>query len=228
MLREPIHCVDTLSGRLDDSTLATLSTSFDQGIERRPDPASSDPRTEALRHLTVLDSISVGVCYFDDQEQMILCNRRYAEIYGLSPEQVRPGATMREIAKSRAAAGTCPVEADDGFAYYAWCSALISSAKPSNWTVALKNGRTIKLLHQPTPDGGWVTTHEDITGLQDNSTVANTRLSLQTLIDWVPDNLWVKDNKSRFVIANKCDRTPNGVQGPRRSDRENRPRTLPS
>ena len=195
MLREPIHCVDTLSGRLGDSALATLSTSSDQGIERCSDPASSDPRAQALRYLTVLDSISVGVCYFDGQERMILCNRRYAEIYGLSPEQVRPGATMREIAKSRAAAGTCPVEADDGLAYYAWCSALISSAKPSNWIVALKNGRTIKLLHQPTPDGGWVTTHEDITGLQDSSTTANARLSLQTLIDWVPDNLWVKDNK---------------------------------
>ena len=145
---------------------------------------------------------------------MILCNRRYAEIYGLSPEQVRPGATMREIAESRVAAGTCPAEANDGLAYYAWCSALISSAKPSNWTVALKNGRTIKVHHQPTPDGGWVSTHEDITGLQDSSAAANTRLSLQTLIDWVPDNLWVKDNKSCFVIANKATALRMGFKDP--------------
>ena len=33
---------------------------------------------------------------------------------------------------------------------------------------------------------------------------ADERLSLQALIDRVPDNLWVKDAESRFVIANKA------------------------
>ncbi len=66
-------------------------------------------------------------------------------------------------------------------------------------------GRTaINVRHQPTPGGGFVSTHEDITRVGDSSAAANTRLSLQTLIDWVPDNLWVKDNESRFVIANKA------------------------
>ena len=42
---------------------------------------------------------------------------------------------------------------------------------------------------------------------------AERRLSLQALIDQVPDNLWVKDVNSRFVIANKATALRIGVDG---------------
>jgi diguanylate cyclase (GGDEF)-like protein/PAS domain S-box-containing protein len=64
------------------------------------------------------------------------------------------------------------------------------------------------------PDGGWIATHEDITELKAMRTVADERISLQTLIDWLPDNLWVKDAKSRFVISNKITATRMGLAGP--------------
>ena len=75
----------------------------------------------------------------------------------------------------------------------------------------LKDGRTIQVRRQPTPEGGWAATHEDITEpvatgtlLKATRTVANERVTLQTLIDFLPDNLWVKDVKSRFVFCNKA------------------------
>jgi PAS domain-containing protein len=64
------------------------------------------------------------------------------------------------------------------------------------------------------PDGGWFSTHQDITELHDDSAAANERISLQTLIDWVPDNLWVKDVESLFVIANKATAIRMGFAGP--------------
>ena len=64
------------------------------------------------------------------------------------------------------------------------------------------------------PDGGWVATHEDVTELKAARAAANERLSLQALIDWLPDNLWVKDVDSRFVIANQATATRIGVAGP--------------
>ncbi len=214
VLIEQLDRVDELPRRINDSTHPAPSTSSDQGIERHPEAASWDPRAQELLYQATLERISEGVCVFDSQERIILCNRRYGEIYGLFPEQVRPGVTLGEVAEFRAAAGTLPVETDDGLAYSAWCSAVISSARPNNWTVALKNGRTIKVHKHPMPDGGWISTHEDITGVQDCNAAANTRLSLQTLIDWVPDNLWVKDNKSRFVIANKATAHRMGFKDP--------------
>ncbi|TIX20132.1 MAG: diguanylate cyclase, partial [Mesorhizobium sp.] len=56
----------------------------------------------------------------------------------------------------------------------------------------------------PMPDGSWVATHEDITALAANRQIAAERISLQTLIDWVPDYLWVKDTERRFIVANRA------------------------
>jgi PAS domain-containing protein len=66
-------------------------------------------KAQALRHETAIDNISQGVCFFDNKERLILCNRRYAEIYGLKPEEVSPGTTLSEIAERRFAIGTCPM-----------------------------------------------------------------------------------------------------------------------
>jgi PAS fold len=159
-------------------------------------------RAQALRYQTAMDNIAQGVCFFDGEERLILCNRRYAEIYRLTPEQVRPGAGLREIVERRAAAGTCPMATEE---YFSWCAALISSAEPKNWTAALRDGRSIQVHRQPMPDGGgWVSTHDDISELQGSRAVAKERMSLQTLIDWAPDYLWVKGAESRFVVANKA------------------------
>jgi len=75
------------------------------------------------------------------------------------------------------------------------------------------------------PDGGWVTTHEDITELKATHAVANERISLQALIDWLPDNLWVKDVDGRFVISNQATGDPHRRAGSRGPLRQNRSRT---
>ena len=150
---------------------------------------------------TVIDNLSLGVCYFDSEERLILSNRRYAEIYRLAPEHVRPGATLKEIIERREAARTTSKAAE---AYFALARSIHSSGVPRIWTAELKDGRTIHICYRPTPDGGWVATHEDITELKATRVVANERISLQTLIDWVPDYLWVKDAGSCFVVANKA------------------------
>jgi diguanylate cyclase (GGDEF)-like protein/PAS domain S-box-containing protein len=150
---------------------------------------------------TVIDNLSHGVCYFDAEERLILSNRRYAEIYRLDPRDIRPGATATEIVELRAAAGTTTMVTDS---YLANARAIQSSDVPGTWINELTDGRAIQVYYRPTPDGGWVATHEDITELKATRTVANERFSLQTLIDWVPDYLWVKDATSRFVVANKA------------------------
>ena len=68
--------------------------------------------------------------------------------------------------------------------------------------MSLVDGRSIRVRHAPAPDGGWTSTHEDITELHEKRLLLEERLSLQSLIDATPDNLWVKDTQNRFVIAN--------------------------
>jgi PAS domain S-box-containing protein len=188
----------------DDSGVAALAravTASHELVIREPQETIAALKAQALRYQTASDNVSVGVCFFDKHKRLILCNRRYAEVCRLSIEQVSPATSLREIAECRFASGSCPTTADE---YLTWCGAINANAAPQTWTTSLKDGRTIQIHHQPMPDGGWVSTHEDITELQTSRSVAHERISLQTLIDRVPDYLWVKDAESRFVVVNRA------------------------
>lgn len=156
---------------------------------------------QVRQYEAAFNNVSQGVCFFDGEGRLILSNRYYAEIYRLSPEQITPGATLREISERRFAAGTSPMAVDD---YLTLCGSINDSGKPRKWIADLQDGRTIAISHQPMPDGGWVSTHEDITEQKASRTVSTELISLQALIDWVPDYLWVKDTASRFVVVNKA------------------------
>jgi diguanylate cyclase (GGDEF)-like protein len=117
-----------------------------------------------LRFDLALNNMSQGLCFFDGSQRLIVCNKRYVDLYQLDPAVVVPGITLREIVDLRFAAGTFPdMSADD---YFKWRSVINVSDKPSDTVVKLKDGRTFQIRHRPMADGGWVATHEDITGRQ--------------------------------------------------------------
>jgi diguanylate cyclase (GGDEF)-like protein/PAS domain S-box-containing protein len=193
------------------AALGRLLTASFEVVERELRARIAALEAHVPRYQTAIDNISTGVCFFDGEERLILSNRRYAEMYHLAHEQIQPGATLREIVELRAAAGTGAMVADDYLSSYVPSS---SGEEARIWTDGLKDGRTIQIRHQQMPGGGWVSTHEDISELKAASTSAKELLSLQALIDRLPDNLWVKDVKSRFVIANQVTAARMGFAGP--------------
>ena len=118
-------------------------------------------QAERLRFHTAINNMSQGLCFFDGQQRLIVCNQRYAEMYRLSIEQVRPGTTLRDIVDHRYASGCMPKMTRE--AYLAWRDSIAVADKPSNTVSTLQDGRTIAIHHRPMPDGGWVATHDDIT-----------------------------------------------------------------
>ena len=201
-------------GALDESSIAALARAASEShevVERNLLGRIATLEAQALRYQTAIDAIAQGFCFFDGEERLILSNRRFAAIYQLAPEQVRPGMRLREIVELRVTAGTSPIAAED---YLALAASVKSDVASSTWTAEFKDGRSIQICRTPMPDGGWVTTHEDITELKATHAVANERISLQALIDWLPDNLWVKDVDGRFVISNQATATRIGVPGP--------------
>ena len=199
-----VNPVDKIAETSDERNLAALgklaATSFEV-IEHDLRARIAALEAQALRHEMAINNISQGVCYFDREERLILGNRRYAEIYRLTPEQIRPGTMLREITEHRVAAGTAVMAGD---AYLALARSINGNAVPRAWVAELRDGRTIQVHHQPMADGGWVATHEDITEFKATRTVADQLISLQTLIDWMPEYLWIKDTGGRFVVANKA------------------------
>jgi PAS domain S-box-containing protein len=118
-------------------------------------------QAQTLRFTTAIENIPQGLCFFDAKQRLIISNRRYAEIYGLAPELIRPGMTLAEINALRSSVGGIPDMSLDE--YIAWIRAEASAQTPTGTVVELKNGRIINVRHRSMPDGGWVATHEDIT-----------------------------------------------------------------
>lgn len=120
-----------------------------------------EQRAENLRFHTAIDNISQGLCFFDGQRRLIVCNRRYVEMYGLPESMMRPGTTLRDIVDARFAAGAFPEMRRDE--YLTWRDSIAISNKSSDTEIELMNGKTFAIHHEPMPDGGWVATHEDVT-----------------------------------------------------------------
>jgi diguanylate cyclase (GGDEF)-like protein len=118
-------------------------------------------RTRNLQFDTAINNMSQGLCFFDAEQRLIVCNDRYVEMYDLPPDRVGPGTPLAEIVDMRFAAGSVPAMSREE--YLRWRGKVAISSKPIDSIVELRNGRTFKIRHRPMPDCGWVATHEDIT-----------------------------------------------------------------
>ena len=107
-----------------------------------------------------LSSMLQGLCMFDTEQRLIVCNKRFADLYGLSDEQTKPGTPLRAILQYRAATGNVP---EDHEHYFENRLSQISMGQPYYVTTRLQDGRYISVVTRPLADGGWVATHEDVT-----------------------------------------------------------------
>jgi len=190
---------DDAAGQSGIANLARVAGDSHDTLAREQQAAIAALQAMAARAEAAFDAVAEGVCFFDEHTRLISCNRRFAEIYLLSPDQLPAGTTLRAIADKCASIGTCPMPVNE---YLALCESINAGGAPQTWTASLRDGRAIEITHLPMPDGGWVSTHDDLA--ESPRTDADAQISLQTLIDWVPDSLWVKDVESRFVVANRA------------------------
>ena len=110
--------------------------------------------------MTALNKMSQALCMFDSAARLVISNERYVEMYGLSPDKVKPGCTLRDLIKQRIAAGTF---SGDPEKYIADTMHEIAQGKPVRKVIELSDGRAIALSNRPMRGGGWVSTHNDIT-----------------------------------------------------------------
>jgi PAS domain-containing protein len=107
-----------------------------------------------------LNNMTHGMCMFDKDERLVVCNNVYLEMYGLSPELAEPGTPLRTILKARAASSAAPVDAGD---YTAHVVDIVSRKDTRYGVRELRDGRFVAIAHKPMPGGGWVAVHQDVT-----------------------------------------------------------------
>jgi len=70
-------------------------------------------REQNLQWNTALNNMSQGLCMFDATQRLIVCNKRYADLYGVNNEQTKPGTTLRAILEHRVASGNAPEDPEN-------------------------------------------------------------------------------------------------------------------
>ena len=144
-------------------TIAAISNALYRGVRRNLEVDEKLYR-QNLRFEAALDNMAQGLAMFEPGGRLLLCNARYLEMYGLSPDVVKPGTPLHVLIEHSIAVGNHPGRSTGELtAAFREKFAVRASSTFHN---QLECGRTISVCYEPMLDGGWVTTHEDVTERQ--------------------------------------------------------------
>ena len=111
-----------------------------------------------------LSNMSSGLCMFDGHQRLVVCNERFATMYGLTSELLKPGTTYRQILEH--CISNDIFVSDTSEDHLQARLATVSERSPSTRIQQLYDGRFVEISHCPMSDGGWLATHDDITDLK--------------------------------------------------------------
>ena len=115
---------------------------------------------EKQRLDTAVNNMSHGLVLFDADRRLVLCNERYLEMFNASRDVVKPGCSLRVLIQHRKETGAFVGDVDE------YCTDFLEKFRKretGRTMIHTSDGRIIQLLYHALPDGGWVTTLEDIT-----------------------------------------------------------------
>jgi len=169
-----------------------------------------------LQFDTALNNISEALCFFDQDQRLIVCNNRYAEMYNLSPDVIRPGMSLREIVDLRYEAGN--LLAISRAEFDSWWDTVFRARTPSDSIVRHTNGRVFSTHHRPMANGGWIATHGDITERealhaqlkeqleivsQQKALLATSNLQFDIALNNISQGVSFFDGARRLIVYNK-------------------------
>jgi diguanylate cyclase (GGDEF)-like protein len=113
------------------------------------------------RFNAALENMSLGLCLYNANDILVMCNERFADMFGIPAGQVRTGLSFFAVAElvvqSTRLEWKTPEQA---------CAnrrALLERGARSTVLEQLPNGRQVLISVAPLVEGGWVATYEDVT-----------------------------------------------------------------
>ena len=179
-------------------------------VERAIDPEPAHP-TSLLEE--AVNNLSLGLIVFNKKREVVFCNKRYLEIYGLAAEQAKPGTPISELIQHRLNLGLKVLLKPDEYIRERVGNAVIPATSIHEFT----DGRVIAYTVRPMADGGGMATHEDITEQRELSARLETQheledaqeeklrtrnLQFDTAINNMSQGLCFFDGARRLIVCN--------------------------
>ncbi|MGX5776098.1 EAL domain-containing protein [Methylorubrum zatmanii] len=106
-----------------------------------------------------LSNMLQGLCLYDAEGGLLVYNRRFADMLGIDAAALRPGMSLREVA------GLVEAASGDGRAFNLLMEqqALLQRGASGSLCCPIRTDCIVSLRQQPTAEGGWIATYEDVT-----------------------------------------------------------------
>jgi diguanylate cyclase (GGDEF)-like protein len=161
--------------------------------------------SEKSQHLdTAINNMTQGLLLFDSTGHLVICNRQYIDMFGLSTDVVKPGCHLRDLIQHRQELGSFVGDVD------AYCARFLdpNGSLVQDTVTSTPDGRMIRLIFKRSPDGGWATTLEDVTeGRRDQARIehlahydALTNLPNRSLFQRHAEGLLLETEGREFAI----------------------------
>jgi diguanylate cyclase (GGDEF)-like protein/PAS domain S-box-containing protein len=192
----------------DGRPVRVVGVSIEAAESRQKFEAEYEARKKAEEQLrlsnlqldTALNSMRQGLVFYDSDSRLVLCNQCFLNMYGLSPETTKPGCTFRDILCQRKAVGTFSADPDQ------YIAEMVDRARVLTKVIPLPDGRMISVKNSPAPNGGWVSTHDDVTEqMRLKQERDRSQKFLNTILENAPIPIFVKEASSlRYVLVNRA------------------------
>ncbi|WP_456835844.1 MULTISPECIES: bifunctional diguanylate cyclase/phosphodiesterase [unclassified Bradyrhizobium] len=200
----------SLVGVLADRRLALRTRRFEEIISQlssarqQVEASQKELEEQRFRLDTAINHMGEGLCMFDAEKRLVVCNDRYAKMYRLPPELLLPGTAHRAIIRHRIANGILKGETSDSAATQVLATLNALPAGEINSRVdELADGRLICVTRQPMPGGGWVATHRDVTE-QRRSEAKITYMAQHDALTDLPNRVLLKEWMERALSGARC------------------------
>jgi PAS domain S-box-containing protein len=151
-----VHCINTAVRDSDGKLRGYMSLRMDI-TENKKQQAQLSAQNRKLD--AALENMSQGLVMFDGDQKVVICNDKYAQMYKLPPELCVPGTPLAAVLEHRFANGIY----QDGMPAEYRPENVFGVAAIAESVHKLATGQSITVVRRPVENGGWVSTHEDIT-----------------------------------------------------------------
>lgn len=146
-------------------TAAAAITSRRTGIKLRRQERENQLRVQGMKAQLdlALENMHQGLCLYDGDGRLLLWNQRFLDLYGLGRDALQCGMTVGQVIRTGIANHLPVAEVEQRAAEIERNLAQALSASGDAPAISEYPGVVVSVRSRALPDGGWVSTFDDIT-----------------------------------------------------------------